>query len=151
MMPRTLTTMSLSVFLAVGMCGPSANAQDQSSAGAAQTPTTAGTVTGRRPNPKRELKRLGNQLSLTPDQEAKLEPIVQARDQQIGTINSDTTLSEEQRQTKIRAIRTGSEPQIEAVLTSAQKQQYEQTRQNREAKMKGAQPQPSASPAANPQ
>jgi Spy/CpxP family protein refolding chaperone len=145
-MQRTLTTLTLSAFLTIGLCGPAGVAQDQSPAATTRTPPSAAAAPAKRTHPKREIKRLVTQLSLTPDQQTKLEPIVQSRDQRINDVNANTTLPEEQKEIKIRAIRQECDGQIEGVLTNTQKQQYKEMKQNRESKRKGAESQPMASP-----
>jgi hypothetical protein len=72
-------------------------------------------------------------LGLTPDQVSKIEPILADRDQQVQSLRSDTTLAPSDRKAKMDGIRQDSDSRIEALLTDAQKQQYEQIKQSRKA------------------
>jgi hypothetical protein len=72
-------------------------------------------------------------LGLTPDQVAKIEPILADRDQQVQSLRSDTTLAPSDRKAKMHGIRQDSDSRIEAILTDTQKQQYEQIKQSRTA------------------
>ena len=44
-------------------------------------------------DPQRETARLSKRLNLSPDQSAKIEPILADRDQKIATLKNDTTMS----------------------------------------------------------
>ena len=76
---------------------------------------------------------MAKELSLTPDQMSKIEPILADRDQQVQSLRSDTTLAPNDRKAKMHGIRQESDTQIEAILNDTQKQQYEQIKQSRKA------------------
>jgi Spy/CpxP family protein refolding chaperone len=76
---------------------------------------------------------MAKQLGLTPDQQSKIEPILAGRAQQMQSVRSDSTLAGNDRKAKLQGIRQDSDSKIEAVLNDAQKQQYEQIKQNRKA------------------
>jgi protein CpxP len=85
-------------------------------------------------NPHHQAKRMAKNLGLSADQEAKLEPILAERDQQMQNARADTTLSVKDKRTKIRGIKQESDNRIEANLSDTQKQQYEQMKLERQAK-----------------
>jgi Spy/CpxP family protein refolding chaperone len=92
---------------------------------------------------------LSQQLNLTTDQQAKLQPVFQNEEQQIKAIRENSTLSEDQKHDQIRQIHDSFQPQVQSVLTPGQKQKLEQLeeqgRQRHQEKMdnsnEGAAPQ----------
>jgi periplasmic protein CpxP/Spy len=61
-------------------------------------------------------------LNLTDDQKAQMKKIHQEAKAQIEAVNSDSSLSADQKQAKIHGIRRGSHQQVEAMLTPEQRQ-----------------------------
>ena len=61
------------------------------------------------------------ELNLTDDQKAQMKKIHQDAKAQIEAVNNDSSLSADQKQAKIRAIRRGSHKQVEAMLTPEQR------------------------------
>jgi periplasmic protein CpxP/Spy len=122
------SSVALGSLLAAGLSGNALLAQDQSAppAVSAQSPAHV-------PNPRHQAKKLAKALSLTPEQVSKIEPILADRDQQVQTLRSDATLAPSDRKLKMHGIRQDSDSRIEALLTDAQKQQYEQIKQTRKA------------------
>ena len=122
------SSVALGSLLAVGLSGNALLAQDQTAppAVSAQSPAHV-------PNPRHQAKKLAKALGLTPEQVSKIEPILADRDQQVQTLRSDTTLAPSDRKLKMHGIRQDSDSRIEALLTDAQKQQYEQIKQSRKA------------------
>lgn len=97
-----------------------------------QQPEMAGQV-AHPPTPKREMKHLTSALNLTPDQQQKMLPILRHRRQQMEEIRSNTSLTPQQRHQQVRSLMMDTHQKLEAVMTDAQKQQFEQMRQrNRE-------------------
>jgi protein CpxP len=74
-------------------------------------------------NPQRETARLTKKLNLTPDQSAKLEPILADRDQKIATLTNDTTISPVVMKQQLKAIHQQTRQQLATVLTPDQLQQ----------------------------
>lgn len=86
------------------------------------------------PNPANAARHLGKQLGLSQDQVTQLEPILADREQQVASVRSDTSLTPRDRRAKLRSIQQESRGKIEALLTDAQKQQFEQMLQDRRAR-----------------
>jgi periplasmic protein CpxP/Spy len=131
-MRNFFSTVALGSALVVGLSANALLAQDQS----APPPVSAQTPAPRPahvPNPRHQAKKMAKQLGLTPDQVSKIEPILADRDQQLQGLRSDTTLAPSDRKARIHGIRQDSDNRIEAILTDAQKQQYEQIKQSRKA------------------
>jgi periplasmic protein CpxP/Spy len=142
-MQRKYLSIAIGLFLSAGLAiaqAPTQNQPDQPTAAQnAQQPLAgenAPPAQGQRPhapNPARVAHRLGRQLGLTQDQVAQIQPIIANRQQQMASLRSDTTLTQEDRRAKARSIFEGSRNQIEALLTDTQKQQFEQMLANRRA------------------
>lgn len=72
------------------------------------------------PNPHREAEMLSRRLNLTPDQTAKIEPILADRESRIEALRSKTSLDEKGRHEQMRSIRQDSESKMAGVLTPDQ-------------------------------
>ena len=72
------------------------------------------------PNPHRQAEHLSKELNLTPDQTAKIEPILASRDQQMQALRQNSQLSEADRHQQMRSINQQSEQQMNGILTPDQ-------------------------------
>ena len=81
------------------------------------------------PDPQRQTARLSRKPQLTPEQAARIEPILQSRQQQMQQLRADSTLAPRDRRARMRSIMQDSNTQLQAVLTDSQKQQYQQMQQ----------------------
>ena len=63
-----------------------------------------------------------NPLNLTDEQKAKLRPILAEENQQLETLRSDSSMTQEQKMSKANEIRQTASPKIRAVLTPEQLQ-----------------------------
>jgi protein CpxP len=79
-----------------------------------------------KPNPEREAKHLSKMLNLTPDQTAKLEPILANRDQQMEAIHSNGQLTQQAAREQMKALHQTTEQQLAGVLSPEQLQQMKQ-------------------------
>jgi periplasmic protein CpxP/Spy len=77
---------------------------------------------------------MAKKLGLTADQQAKIEPIFADRDQQVASLRANTALAPKDRKLQIHSVMRDTDGKISALLTDAQKQQYEQLKQDRRAK-----------------
>ena len=75
------------------------------------------------------LDQLATTLKLTDDQKAKVKTILDARDQKLKDLRADTTLSPEDRRSKMQTIRDNVSTQMKAVLTSDQFGQWQKMNQ----------------------
>jgi Spy/CpxP family protein refolding chaperone len=107
----------LSTSLALALSGSLAFAQQQD---AAPAPTAKHHHAH---NPQREAAKLSKKLNLSPDQTAKLEPILADRDSKIATLTNDKTISPVVMKQQMRAIHQQTRQQLAAVLTPDQLQQ----------------------------
>jgi protein CpxP len=81
------------------------------------------------PDPQKQTARLSRKLQLTPDQAAKIEPIIAMRQQQMQQMRADTSASPRDLHQKMRALKQSTDSQIQAILTDSQRQQYQQMQQ----------------------
>jgi protein CpxP len=127
----------LSTSLALALSGVLAFAQQQDA-----TAATAGKHHHAH-NPQREAAKLSKKLNLSPDQTAKLEPILADRDSKIATLTNDKTISPDVRKQQMRAIRQQTRQQLATVLTPDQLQQIKSHHHGHDAP---AQTQPNPQP-----
>jgi periplasmic protein CpxP/Spy len=76
------------------------------------------------PTPEQVVSKMTSKLSLTPDQAAKITPIVADRQQKLKAIAADTTASHADRKTQAKAAYGDSDAQIKAILTPDQQAKY---------------------------
>ena len=128
-------SLAFGTVLIVALSGSVLLAQDQSQPASGATSTASSSAAGprRTPNPHREAKKMARKLGLSPDQESQIEPILADRDQQVQSARANTTLAPKDKRAKVREVNQASDAKVEAVLTDAQKQQYEQMKQSHRA------------------
>jgi periplasmic protein CpxP/Spy len=67
-----------------------------------------------------KLQAIAQQLSLTPEQKAKVLPILAAEAPKVQAIRNDNSLSKIQRIQQIKAVHQQTDPQMKAILSPAQ-------------------------------
>jgi periplasmic protein CpxP/Spy len=92
---------------------------------------------GRRPMPSvdDQLKHLTKKLNLSDDQQAKLKPILEDQSKQMDTIHNDSSLSREDRFSKMQALRQNSDTQIKSVLNEDQQKNFDKMREEQHDRM----------------
>ena len=74
-------------------------------------------------------------LNLTDDQKAQIKQIHEGTRSKVEAVNNDSSVSADQKQTKIREIRRDMHEQVKKVLTPDQRRQFEENmREHRESK-----------------
>lgn len=73
---------------------------------------------------------LAEQLNLTDEQKAAINPILATEANDIKAVMQDNSLSKEQKQTKISAIREASDTKINALLTPEQQAKWAKLKEN---------------------
>ena len=97
------------------------------------------------------MDRLAQMLNLTPDQKAKVEPVIDQRNEKMRAVFQDQTLSRDDKMAKIKQIRSDTDTQMKAILNDdqfAQWQKLTQPRQRRPMTPPPAAPGASAAPGA---
>jgi periplasmic protein CpxP/Spy len=82
------------------------------------------------PSPQQHLDHLSKMLSLTDDQKAKIKPILENEATQVQALHQDTTLSMQDRHTKMRGIHDTTIGQIRPLLTSDQQTKLDSMKQH---------------------
>ena len=77
-------------------------------------------------SPEAHLQMLSEKLNLTDDQETKLRPVLQEREQQLKAMHDDSSLSQDQNRAKLTAIHESLYEQINAVLTPEQQDKFKE-------------------------
>jgi Spy/CpxP family protein refolding chaperone len=98
-------------------------------------------------NPRHQAAKLAKELNLTPDQTAKIEPILADRDQKIAALKTDTTLAPKAFKKQMHAIQLNAKEQMDAVLTPEQAEQLKTLQHTHAPK---SQPAPQATPMSAP-
>ena len=76
------------------------------------------------PNPERQLEMLTKRLNLTSDQQPQVKAILEDESTQMQTLRNDTSLSQDDRRSKMMSIRKSSQDKIRGMLTDEQKTKY---------------------------
>jgi Spy/CpxP family protein refolding chaperone len=117
----------------MGLATGAALAQD-----AATTPPPAGEGMhrGHGPmSPDQQLEHMTKALNLTADQQTQINPLLEARRQQMMQMHADQSLSREDRMTKFKALDDDTHVKIAAVLDDKQKAKFEKMQERREEHM----------------
>ena len=85
---------------------------------------------------EQQLQMLSEKLSLTDDQKVKLKPILQEQTQQIKAVHADSSLSPEQKKTKVKSVHESFHEQINGVLTPEQQTKFKAMQQEHMEKHK---------------
>ena len=83
------------------------------------------------------LDRLTQALGLTPDQQAKIKPILNDETQKIQALRNDTSVPKDQVRTKMKDIRDATNTAIKALLTPDQVTKFDALQQQRQGHGKG--------------
>jgi protein CpxP len=126
------------VLLAAGLLAISASPM---LASAAANPQDAGQTQAA---PADQGKRSRPDLNLTDDQKAQMKKIHEDAKSQIAAVNNDTSLSADQKQAKLQAIRRDTHKQTESLLTPEQRQTQKQWRKSHPRQNQNDEQQPPA-------
>jgi Spy/CpxP family protein refolding chaperone len=99
------------------------------------------------PDPAKQTAQLTKKLNLTSDQQAKVLSIFQAEHSQMESLHSDSSISPQDRHSKMVSIRQSTNTEIRALLDSNQQKTWDTMQANREERMQnhgqgGNQPSP---------
>ena len=83
-----------------------------------------------------QIKHLTKKLKLSDDQQAKLKPILEDQRKQMEAIHNDSSLSREDRFSKMQALRQSSDAQIKSVLNEEQQKNFDKMRAEQHDRMK---------------
>jgi Spy/CpxP family protein refolding chaperone len=84
----------------------------------------------------RQLEMLTQKLNLTADQQTQVKAIDEDTAKQMMAVRNDTTLSQDDKRTKMMGIRKSSQDKIRAILTDDQKTKYDAMQAEMKERMK---------------
>ena len=87
--------------------------------------------------PTQRAERLAKQLNLTSDQQAKVQGILQQQGTSMQNLGQDSSLSPQDRRTKMMDIRNATNAQIRALLTADQQQKWDQMQESHQQQGRG--------------
>ena len=82
------------------------------------------------PSPQQHLDHLSKMLNLTDDQKAKIKPILENESTQVQSLQQDTSLSMQDRHTKMRGIHDTTMGQVRPLLTTDQQTKLDSMKQH---------------------
>lgn len=94
------------------------------------------------------LEKMVTELGLTQDQQNQIKPILEAAKTQIQTIRANDALSQDEKMAQLKDVWQGVQGQVNGLLTADQQQKLATLKASHHRRGPGAQPSPSASPAA---
>jgi hypothetical protein len=109
-------------------------AQEDGANDTQSTPSTQQSEHGRDRgmSPAKRVERLTRQLSLTSDQQSKVQGILQQQQASMRNLRQDSSLSPQDRRAKMMDMRSTTDSQIRALLTGDQQQKWDQMQKNRQ-------------------
>jgi len=123
------------IFTALCVLGLAAFAQQQNPS--AQVPSSGDRAARHMvPSVDDQLKNLTSKLNLTADQQAKIKPILEDQHQQAQSLMSDTSLSQDDRRSKMRTVHESSSAKIRDVLNDDQKKKFDAWQQEMHDRMR---------------
>ncbi len=124
-----------SVVLAICLMGSAhVFAQEPGGAPESQGPPPGGGHRGMM-DPAQQLEGMTKRYNLSADQQTQLKPILASQQQQMQALRGDSSLSREDRMTKMQSIHAETRTKIEAVLNDDQKKQFEADQQKMQERM----------------
>ena len=90
---------------------------------------------GMMPSVDDQIKHLTKKLNLSADQQTKLKPILEDQRKQMDAIHNDSSLSREDRFSKMQTIRQSSDTEIKGVLNEDQQKSFDKMREEQHDRM----------------
>jgi Spy/CpxP family protein refolding chaperone len=87
------------------------------------------------PDPAERTRELTKHLKLTSDQQTKVREALDSEHSQMESLHQDTSLSQQDRRSKMMEIRKNTDDQIRGLLDSTQQQKWDRMQANREQRM----------------
>jgi periplasmic protein CpxP/Spy len=124
---------SLLILAAAGLISiaPLASAQDTNSQQSPPAQENGGRHHGP-PDPAKRTAELTKQLNLTSDQQPKVLAALQSEHSQMESLHQDSSLSQEDRRSKMMEIRKGTDDQIRGLLDPTQQKKWDEMQAKRE-------------------
>jgi periplasmic protein CpxP/Spy len=137
----------LPIVLAAGLITTAApivaTAQDQSAPPSSSNDQQAPPAQGKggwhhsAPDPAERTKHLTKQLNLTADQQTKVQGLFQSEQSQMESLRQDSTISQQDRHSKMMDIHKNTDTQVRALLDSTQQKKWDDMQAKRDERMQG--------------
>jgi periplasmic protein CpxP/Spy len=88
-------------------------------------------------DPAQHAAMLAKHLNLSSDQQSKVEDAFKSEQSQMESLHSDTSLSQQDRHSKMMDIRKATNDQVRAVLNPDQQKKWDEMQSRREERMQG--------------
>jgi protein CpxP len=75
-------------------------------------------------NPDEQMARMTKRYNLSADQQTQIKPILANQQEQMMALRGDSSMSRDDRMTKMKSIREDSSTKIQAILNDSQKKQF---------------------------
>lgn len=92
------------------------------------------------------LQRMSQQLNLSEAQQQQIKPILENESKEMQALRDDTSLSQDDRRSKMMAIRQESTSQIKPILNADQQKQYDEMMSRGRGRGPGGPPPPQGQP-----
>jgi periplasmic protein CpxP/Spy len=135
---RAFVLLIATILAGLGLGLGTAIAQDNQEQSPQGPPPGMGEHMGHRPmmpSVDDQLKHMTEKLNLTDDQQAKIKPILESQRKQMEQIHNDSSLSREDRFSKMQQLRTSGDTQIKAALNDDQQKKFDKMRDEQRSHM----------------
>lgn len=88
-------------------------------------------------DPAKRTEHLTRKLNLNADQQAKVHEIFNTEQSQMEALHNDSTLSHEDRRSKMMGIHKSSDTQVRALLDASQQKKWDEMQANRDQRTQG--------------
>lgn len=85
-------------------------------------------------DPDQRLARMSKRYNLTSDQQTQIKPLLADEQQQMMTLHADTSMSRQDKMTKMQAMHQENQQKISAILTDEQRKKYEADQQKMQSR-----------------
>jgi periplasmic protein CpxP/Spy len=137
-MKKQLCRIALSGLLATGFALGTAAAfaqQDSPAPDASAQQPGPGRMGRQQMTPDEQVERMTKRYNLSADQQTQIKPIVADAQQQMMALRQDSSMSREDKMSKMMSIREASSTKISAILNDTQKQQFAEDQQKMQQRM----------------
>ena len=119
-----------------------ATAQDSGASNPQSTPGSSEGMSGHGPghghfDPTKRAAMLGKRLNLSSDQQSKVEDVLKSEQTQMQSLRADSSVSQDDRRSKMMEIHKSSNDQIRALLNDDQQKKWDEMQSQQKASMQG--------------
>ncbi len=136
---------TLAILISIGICGARATAQETPSQDSQSQPTPPAEEGGgghwghhhKMPSVDQQMKHFTKALKLSDDQQTKVRSVLEEQHKQMEQVHNDSSLSREDRFSKMKQIHESTNTQIKSVLNEDQQKKFDEIQQKHQEHMRG--------------